>query len=66
MRARERLFSLVLRLYPAEFRDRFGDDMDAAYRQARADAAGRGRRGVAEFWAGVAADALIRALERPG
>jgi putative ABC transport system permease protein len=61
MRAQERLFRLVLRLYPSDFRDRFGDDMDAAYRQARADAAGRGRRGVAEFWAGVAADALVRA-----
>src|SRR3954469_19197715 len=61
MRVEERLFRLVLWLYPAEFRDRFGDDMDGAYRQARADAVGRGRRGVAEFWAGVAADALVRA-----
>src|SRR5215471_2205206 len=61
MRARDRLFRLVLRLYPAEFRDRFGDDMAAAYREARMEAAMRGRRGVAEFWRGVAADALIRA-----
>jgi putative ABC transport system permease protein len=56
-----RLFRLVLRLYPQEFQDRFGDDMDAAYRQARADAATRGRRDEAQFWAGVAIDALIRA-----
>jgi putative ABC transport system permease protein len=55
------LFRFVLRLYPQEFRDRFGDDMEAAYRQARADAAMRGRRGAMEFWIGVAADALVRA-----
>jgi putative ABC transport system permease protein len=61
MRARDRLFRLVLRLYPAEFRDRFGDDMAAAYREARMDAAMRGRRGAAEFWCGVAGDALVRA-----
>jgi putative ABC transport system permease protein len=61
MRVRDRLFRLVLRLYPEEFRDRFGDDMAAAYREARMDAAMRGRRGVAEFWLGVAADALVRA-----
>jgi len=56
-----RLFRLVLRLYPQDFQDRFGDDMDAAYRQARADAAARGRRDVAQFWTGVAIDALVRA-----
>jgi putative ABC transport system permease protein len=61
MRLQERLFRVVLRLYPADFRDRFGDDMAAAYREARMDAAMRGRRGVAEFWLGVAADALVRA-----
>jgi putative ABC transport system permease protein len=57
----ERLFRLVLGLYPADFRERFGHDMAAAYREARMDAAMRGRRGVAEFWFGVAADALVRA-----
>jgi putative ABC transport system permease protein len=61
VRLEERLFRLVLRLYPAEFRDRFGRDMTAAYREARMDAAMRGRRGGAEFWIGVAADALVRA-----
>jgi putative ABC transport system permease protein len=59
--ARERVFRLVLRLYPEEFRDRFGGDMAAAYREARMDAAMRGRRSVAQFWLGVAADALVRA-----
>ena len=46
MALQERLFRLVLWLYPADFRDRFGDDMAAAYREARMDAAMRGRRGV--------------------
>src|SRR5262245_831543 len=61
MRLPERIFRLVLRLYPEEFRDRFGSDMVAAYREARVDAAMRGRRGSTEFWFGVAADALVRA-----
>jgi putative ABC transport system permease protein len=61
MRTRDRLSRLVLRLYPQEFRERFGDDMTAAYREARADAAMRGRRGVAQFWWGAAVDALVRA-----
>src|SRR3954452_4674699 len=57
----ERMFNLVLRLYPAEFRDRFGHDMASAYRAARMEAAVRGRKGVAAFWFGVALDALVRA-----
>ena len=56
-----RLFRWVLRLYPSDFRDRFGDDMEAAYREARMDAAMRGRAGLAAFWLGVATDALVRA-----
>jgi len=52
MRLPERLFRLVLRLYPHEFRERFGSDMVAAYREARADAAMCGRRGSFEFWTG--------------
>jgi putative ABC transport system permease protein len=61
MRLQERLFRVVIRLYPSEFRDRFGRDMTAAYREARMEAAMRGRRGAAEFWLGVAGDALVRA-----
>ena len=57
----ERVFGLVLRLYPAEFRDRFGHGMTSAYRAARMEAAARGRAGVAAFWIGVAVDALVRA-----
>src|SRR5262249_53645375 len=58
---RDRLFRLVPRQYPEDFRHRFGDDMAAAYRQARMDAAMRGRRGALQFWMGVASDALVRA-----
>src|SRR6187402_1964719 len=61
MRARDRWFRLVLRLYPAEFRHRFGADMETLYREARMDAAMRGRRGRLEFWIGVGGDALVRA-----
>src|SRR6188768_328135 len=61
MRRQERLFRFVLWLYPSDFRDRFGPDMAAAYREARMDAAARGRGGLAQFWLGVAADALVRA-----
>jgi putative ABC transport system permease protein len=61
MRLGNSLFRLVVWLYPSEFRDRFGDDMAAAYRQARIDAAMRGRRGSTEFWTGVVTDALVRA-----
>jgi putative ABC transport system permease protein len=57
----ERVFTLVLWLYPSEFRDRFGHDMRSAYRAARMEAAARGRAGVTAFWVGVAIDALVRA-----
>jgi putative ABC transport system permease protein len=61
MRARDRLFRAVLRLYPEEFRERFGRDMTDAYRDARRDAAGQGRTGVVSFWLDVAIDAFVRA-----
>ena len=56
----ERLYRLVLRFYPVEFRERFGGDMAAAYRFARRDAESRGRAGVIGFWLGVFGDAFIR------
>jgi putative ABC transport system permease protein len=57
----ERLYRLVVRFYPQEFREQFGGDMTAAYRAARADAEARGRVGVLEFWLGLGTDALVRA-----
>ena len=56
----ERLYRLVLRFYPVEFRERFGGDMAAAYRFARRDAESRGRAGVIGFWLGVFGDAFVR------
>ncbi len=61
MSLRDRIFRLVLRLYPAEFRDRFGSDMAEAYRAARMEAAAQGRGSLLSFWTGVAGDALVRA-----
>lgn len=57
----DRMVALVLRLYPAEFRERFGPDLEGAYRAARADAAMAGRRGSVQFWTGVVGDVLVRA-----
>ena len=35
----EKVYRLILRFYPREFRERFGTDMASAYRAARLDAA---------------------------
>jgi len=61
VRARDRLFALVLRLYPREFRERFGPEMASAYRDAREDAARRGTTALSGFWTSVALDATVRA-----
>src|SRR5690349_5765569 len=55
------LFRIVTRLYPLEFRERFGREMEAAYREARREAGARGRHGALQIWSGVALDALVRA-----
>ena len=60
MRWRDRLFALVLWMYPREFRDRFGREMTDAYRHAREDAAHRGRGALSAFWTSVAVDATMR------
>ena len=61
MPVRDRLFAFVLRLYPREFRDRFGAEMATAYRDAREDAVRRGHRALSAFWTSVATDAIVRA-----
>ena len=61
MRVGDRLFGLVLRFYPREFRDRFGPEMATAYRDARDDAASRGTTALSAFWTSVALDAAVRA-----
>ena len=58
--AAERLYALLLRAYPAGFRERFGAEMRQHFRDRRRDAAERGE-GAARFWLELAAD-FVRAL----
>ncbi|MEZ5315914.1 MAG: ABC transporter permease [Vicinamibacterales bacterium] len=46
----DRIYRALLRLFPAEFRGDFGDDMAADFRDQRADARARGVRGLARLW----------------
>ena len=46
----DRVFRLLLRLFPSEFRGDFGDEMSAVFRDERADAAAAGRLGIARLW----------------
>ena len=46
----DRLFRLLLRLFPSEFRGDFGDEMSAVFRDARADADAAGRLGIVRLW----------------
>jgi putative ABC transport system permease protein len=46
----DRVFRLLLRLFPSEFRGDFGDEMSADFRDARADAAAAGRLGLVRLW----------------
>jgi len=55
--AAERVYALLLRAYPAAFRERFGAEMRQLFRDRRRDAAERGE-GAARFWLGLAADAV--------
>jgi putative ABC transport system permease protein len=61
VRPRDRLFAFIVRMYPREFRDRFGPDLADAYREARDDAARRGPGALSSFWRSAAADAALRA-----
>src|SRR5207237_4070586 len=62
----DRLFTLLLALFPRDFRDRFGDDMrDLFHDQMRGARARAGKRGVARLWLRVL-PSIVRAalLER--
>ena len=49
--ASERLFTFLVRLFPSEFRERFGDEMASVFHdQCCAARARAGRRGVAALW----------------
>jgi predicted permease len=53
----ERLYAHLLRIYPAEFRARFGDDMREYFRDLHRVAATRGRRGgTGRLWMRALAD----------
>jgi putative ABC transport system permease protein len=52
----ERLYRGLLRIFPAEFRGDFGDEMADDFRQQRLDAAAGGRRRVARLWTRTALD----------
>jgi putative ABC transport system permease protein len=55
----DRLFRALLKLFPAEFRGDFGDDMAADFGDQRR--AARGRRGIARLWLRTTADVVRRA-----
>src|SRR5688572_30222025 len=52
----ERLYRALLRIFPAEFRGDFGDEMTDDFRQQRLDAAAGGPRRVARLWTRTALD----------
>jgi putative ABC transport system permease protein len=53
------LYNLLLRLYPASFRNEYGDEMRALFERRRQQASGLGRVGV---WLTGAADVIGNAL----
>src|SRR5688572_22003722 len=55
----DRAYRWLLRLFPAEFRGDFGDEMAADFRDQRDDVRGAGR--LALLWMKTAADLLARA-----
>ena len=56
----DRLFRLLLRLFPSEFRGDFGDDMRADFTDQRRDVEGRPRE-MRRLWIATAVDILRRA-----
>jgi putative ABC transport system permease protein len=57
----ERLYRAILRLYPQEFRERFGREMTADFRDGHGAARRSGPRALAAFWSQIAADAFLHA-----
>ena len=61
----DRAYRLLLRLYPREFRERFGGDMTDFFHDRRIAAREQGALGVARVWASAVADVCrVAALER--
>jgi hypothetical protein len=55
----DRIYAVLLRLYPASFRDRFGDDMRRSFGDDCARARAAGRRSAASFWIRTIAEAVV-------
>jgi predicted permease len=53
------LYAVLLRLYPASFRARFGGDMRRTFAADRARAHGAGRRSAGSFWIRTIAEAVV-------
>jgi len=62
MRAIERAFEIVLRLYPRAFRARFADEMRAFVRERMAEPRHASRWGTARLWAHVVVDGVTGAV----
>ena len=58
----ERVYRLLLRLFPADFRDRFGPDLFDLFRDKHRAAAARGRLSLVMLWIRMVPDAVISAL----
>src|SRR5215203_3858698 len=57
----ERLYRLLLRFYPGEFRDDYGREMLLAFRERLSDDRGAGAGAVLRLWAQLLADSIVRA-----
>ena len=57
-----RFYRLLIRLYPAAFRDRFGQDLEDLFRDTHRAAAARGAAARVVFWVRIVRDALITAV----
>jgi putative ABC transport system permease protein len=63
----DRLYALLLRTYPASFREEYAGEMRAAFRSRwREERQARGLLGVARLWIGVLLDTLATALRTQG
>lgn len=58
----ELVYELLLRLYPREFRDRFGLQLLDLFRDKHRAASARGRLALVPFWLRIVADAIVSAL----
>src|SRR5690606_18631018 len=58
----ERLYQLMLCLYPSAFRQEYGDLMMQAFRDMRRDATGRGFSGMVGLWLYLLAETVSRAI----